>query len=120
MTKSSAALGRLGEDLAADYLRDRGLRILDRNWRCATGELDIVATDGCVIVFCEVKTRSTDAFGPAVAAVGVDKARRLRRLAAMWLRERGATGAEVRFDVIGILVCANRRPEIDHRLGVLG
>lgn len=119
MTESRAALGRLGEDLAAAHLRECGLRILDRNWRCGAGELDIVAMDGDAVVVCEVKTRSTDAFGPAVAAVGPDKARRLRRLAALWLRERGVPGAPVRFDVIGVLVSQRKQPVIDHRRGVI-
>jgi putative endonuclease len=119
MTKSRAALGRLGEDLAAAHLRECGLRVLDRNWRCGAGELDIVAMDADVVVVCEVKTRSTDAFGPAVSAVGPDKARRLRRLAILWLRERGLSGAPVRFDVIGVLVSGRGRPAIDHRRGVI-
>ena len=54
-------LGRRGENLAADYLTERGLVVLSRNWRCRDGELDIVATDGSTLVVCEVKTRSTEA-----------------------------------------------------------
>ena len=120
MTESRAALGRLGEDIAAEYLQGRGLRILDRNWRCGSGELDIVAMDDGVIVVCEVKTRSTDAFGQAVSAVGTDKARRLRRLAVLWLRDRGGVSMPVRFDVVGVLISRERPPVIDHRCGVLG
>jgi putative endonuclease len=119
MTESRAALGRLGEDLAAEYLQGCGLRILDRNWRCGSGELDIVAIDNGVIVVCEVKTRRTDAFGQAVSAVDADKARRLRRLAILWLRDRGVVGTPVRFDVVGVLISGRLPPVIDHREGVL-
>ncbi|MBA3250945.1 MAG: YraN family protein, partial [Geodermatophilaceae bacterium] len=71
-------LGRYGEQIAARHLQESGLTILDRNWRCSEGELDIVATDGAVLVVCEVKTRSTVAFGDPCEAVNWRKARRIR------------------------------------------
>jgi putative endonuclease len=98
----SAALGRFGEETAARHLERRGLVILDRNWRCASGELDIVARDGGCLVFCEVKTRSSAAFGGPAEAVGRAKAARIRRLAATWLNDHPQGGCPVRFDVVAV------------------
>ena len=85
--------GRLGEDLAAAHLVGQGLVVLDRNWRCEIGELDIVARDGDDLVVCEVKTRSTRLFGDPLEAVTAVKAARLRRLAARWVTEHEVTAA---------------------------
>ena len=74
-------LGRHGEDLAAEYLQQSGLRVIDRNWRCADGEIDIVAVDRRVLVVCEVKTRTGDRFGAPLESISRTKLRRLRRLA---------------------------------------
>ncbi|MFD7448078.1 YraN family protein [Kitasatospora sp. NPDC059827] len=81
-------LGRYGERVAARHLTDAGLRILDRNWRCVEGELDIVALDGDTVAVCEVKTRSERGFQQPSEAIGRAKAARLRRLAERWLVER--------------------------------
>ena len=78
------ALGRYGEELAARYLRERGLRVLERNWRCPEGEIDIVALDGDCLVVCEVKTRAGTGVGDPVEAVTWEKAMRLRRLSAAY------------------------------------
>ncbi len=96
-------LGRYGEQIAARHLQESGLTILDRNWRCSEGELDIVATDGAVLVVCEVKTRSTVAFGDPCEAVNWRKARRIRHLATRWLAANEDCWAEVRFDVVSVL-----------------
>ena len=97
-------LGRHGEHIAAAYLTDAGLRLLDRNWRCREGELDIVARDGDALVFCEVKTRRATGFGHPVEAVTPEKQRRLRTLAQRWLAEHEEHAPDLRFDVIGVLV----------------
>ncbi len=74
-----------------------------RNWRCRDGELDLVVRAGRVLVFCEVKTRSSDAFGSAAEAVVATKRARIRRLAARWLSEwTGPRPREIRFDVVAI------------------
>jgi putative endonuclease len=101
-TLSNQARGRWGEDLAARHYRRAGYSILDRNWRSPTGELDLVVARGRTLVFCEVKARRSDAFGPAAAAVNLTKQRRIRVLAAEWLRAHDVRGAHVRFDVIAI------------------
>ena len=108
------ALGQWGEDLAARRLTEAGLVILDRNWRCDLGELDIVARNGDVLVAVEVKTRTTDLFGPPVAAVTRAKAARLRRLTARWLAEHAVRPREVRIDVVSVFVPHSGAPEIEH------
>ena len=94
--------GRRGEDLAASWYIGNGYRVVARNWRCPLGELDVVARRGRLVVVCEVKSRRTEAFGPAAAAVGPVKQQRLRRLAAAWLAENGVRGVEIRFDVAAV------------------
>ena len=110
-------LGRLGEAAAADHLQRVGMRILDRNWRCAAGELDIVAADGDCLVVCEVKTRRSLDFGHPVEAVGTRKMRRLRSLAGAWLAERSLHAPRLRIDVIGILVPGDGPAVITHVRG---
>jgi putative endonuclease len=98
-----ALLGRRGEDAAAGYLIRLGWIVLDRNWRCTEGELDIVARDRSDLVICEVKTRSGTAFGAPIEAITPAKAARLRRLASRWAAIHGYAGATPRIDVIGLL-----------------
>lgn len=115
----TAALGRWGEALAAEHLVAAGLQVLDRNWRCAQGELDLVARepDGTV-VFVEVKTRAGTGFGAPAEAVGPVKARKLRALACRWLLEkRPPGGCELRFDVIGIVRRRGETPQVTHLRG---
>ena len=83
------AVGAWGEDLAARHLVEQGMVILDRNWRCDLGELDLVARHEGTLVVCEVKTRRGEGFGSPAEAVTWRKAARLRRLAARWLDEQG-------------------------------
>ena len=80
-------LGRRGEDRAARWYQEHGYEILVRNWSCATGEIDIVAIRGALVVFCEVKARSSLRFGAPAEAVGLAKQARLRRLAAAWFAQ---------------------------------
>ena len=112
------ALGRFGETYAARHLVARGMVLLDRNWRCEAGEIDLVLREGRVLVVCEVKTRSSTAFGAPVAAVSEQKAERLRRLADRWLEEHGLRPPEVRLDLVGVLVPRTGRPQVEHVRGV--
>ena len=109
--QSNRARGRWGEARAAAHLRSLGFAIIDRNWRPSErelrGDIDLVAQCDDVIVFCEVKARRSSQFGGAASAVDVTKQRRVRALAASWLREHGVGDAglgaiAVRFDVIAI------------------
>jgi putative endonuclease len=110
-------LGDHGERIAAAFLTDAGLRVLDRNWRCREGELDIVARDGDALVFCEVKTRRGVGYGHPVEAVTVVKQRRLRTLAQRWLAAHDEHAPELRFDVVGVLVRPSRPALVTHLRG---
>ncbi len=118
MTATRQRLGHLGENYATRYLRACGWLILDRNWRCRQGEIDIVGLDHGQIVVCEVRTRSGIHAGSAIESVTPVKVRKLRLLALQWLRSRGVSGKGVRIDVIGIQVDGAGRPHITHVRGV--
>lgn len=111
-------LGRQGEQLAAEYLQRAGLRILDRNWRCAEGEIDIVAADHRVLVVCEVKTRSGTRYGTPLEAITRQKRMRLRRLAVRWVVAHGLLFDEVRVDIVGVLRSASGEFSLEHVRGV--
>jgi putative endonuclease len=118
--RTKDVVGRYGEDLAADFLDAAGLSILERNWRCADGEVDIVAADGETVVFVEVKTRSTVAFGDPAEAVTAVKAARIHRLAMQWLdehRDWAGRWRELRFDVVSIVRLAPGGPSVRHLRG---
>jgi putative endonuclease len=95
--------GIAGEERAAAWYEAAGYEILARNWRCRDGEIDLIAALGPCVVFCEVKARSSAAFGLPAEAVTRVKQQRLRRLAARWLDESGRRPREIRFDVAAIL-----------------
>lgn len=99
------------------HLTEGGLRIVARNWRCPEGEIDIVAWDGEVLAFCEVKTRRTETFGPPSEAVVGRKARRLRRLAARWLATHDAHPRDVRFDVLAVFAPPRGAAQVEHIKG---
>ncbi|PJJ71774.1 putative endonuclease [Diaminobutyricimonas aerilata] len=111
-------LGRRGEELATRYLAGAGLEILDRNWRCAQGEVDIVARDGDELVFVEVKTRAGLAFGHPLEAITALKLARLRRLAAAWCDAHGVRAPRRRIDAVGVVAPARGEATIDHLPGV--
>lgn len=115
-----AVLGRAGEDLAAAHLLGQGYEVLERNWRCPRGELDLIARDrDGTLVFCEVKTRSSDRFGAPSEAVGRVKGQRLRLLALSWVCDRRPAPADIRFDVISIVAAPGAAPVLEHLHGVL-
>lgn len=118
MVRAKDALGAYGERVAEAHLRAAGMTVLDRNWRCALGEIDIVARDGDVLVICEVKTRSSVALGHPLEAVTARKAERLRRLAAAWIRARQVHPAEVRIDLVGVLRGRRGPAGVEHVRGV--
>lgn len=95
-------LGVAGEDLAASWYEAAGYRVLDRNWRCSDGEIDLVVRRGETVVVVEVKARTSAAFGSAASAVTAAKQRRLRRLAVRWLAEHRPRCGAVRFDVVAV------------------
>lgn len=128
---TASAVGSYGERMAARYLTERGMEVLDRNWRCELGEIDIVARDGGCLVVCEVKTRRSTTFGQPIEAVDHRKLARLRRLAAVWLAERRELADQcegpgravvpidgIRVDVVGILRPRRGACRLEHLVGV--
>ncbi|GAA4619441.1 YraN family protein [Saccharopolyspora hordei] len=111
-------LGEAGERLAAEMLERRGMTVLDRNWRCPQGELDIVAADGDTVVCCEVKARSGVDYGGPVYALNPEKITRIRSAARSWLAERRLVGCPVRFDFVSVLWPPGRPPRLRHLEGV--
>lgn len=120
ITARAENLGEEGEEIAARYLRENGYQILDRNWRIKEGELDIVAlTPDDEIIFVEVKSRSSAAYGDPLESISVDKAMRIQRLALAWLAMHQRLGANFRIDAVGILIGRTGEVTIDYRRGVL-
>jgi putative endonuclease len=103
VTPRRQALGAQGEAMAASWYEANGYEVLARNWRCRDGEIDLIVRRQRTIVFCEVKTRTTTAFGSPAEAVTHTKQVRLRHLAARWLDESPIRPGRIRFDVAAIL-----------------
>ena len=126
---SNQLIGVQGEAIIAQYLEESGNEIIDRNWRTAFGEIDIIAlSPHGVVIFVEVKTRTSLRFGEPLEAIHPQKARRLQKLARAWLVENGGGSdstraphrvAGIRIDCAGVLLAKGERPRIDYRAGVL-
>ncbi len=118
MTGSRQQVGVRGEDLAVAELRRQGMEIVERNWRCRLGEIDIIAMDpapgGPALVFCEVKCRTGLGFGHPLEAITWAKTRKLRSLAAEWMRGQRLGVASIRLDAIGVVMIPGREPELTH------
>lgn len=102
MTELRHAVGKAGEEAAVQYLCQHGYRILERNYRCRFGEIDLIARDGRMLAFVEVKTRRSQKYGPAAAAVTLEKQRHLIKASQTYLIQRKKTDAFCRFDVVTI------------------
>jgi len=111
-------LGQQGEQIAATFLAQAGLSVLERNWRCKEGEIDIVAIDGRTLVICEVKTRSGLRFGTPIEAITRQKAWRLRKLAVLWVNAHGLIFEAIRIDIVGVLRAVSGEFTIEHVQGV--
>jgi len=108
------ALGKQGEAIAVHYLQQRKYTIIEQNFRCKCGELDIIAREGKVTVFVEVKTRKNLSYGPPQLAVTPFKQRQISKAALFYLAQKKIQGTNARFDVIAILLGNNEVPQIDH------
>lgn len=113
------SLGAYGETVAARHLVEhRGMALLDRNWRCREGEIDLVLRDGAVLVVCEVKTRTSITYGTPHEAITPAKLARLRRLACAWLRSHDMFVPDVRIDLVAVLRPRRGAPIVDHVAGL--
>ena len=113
-------IGQIGEELVADYVREMGMEILDRNWRIKEGEIDLIAREATGnFVFIEVKARSSLHFGHPLEAINSSKALRLQRLALAWLVMHGAWGSAYRIDCCAVYKNSQGEWEYDYRIGVL-
>lgn len=115
---SKQALGAYGESLAARHLVGLGMILLDRNWRCEIGELDLVLRDGDVLVACEVKTRSSLDRGTPHEAVDEVKLARLRRLSMAWMHAHGVRAPDVRVDLVAVLRPRRGASVLEHVRGI--
>ncbi len=106
-------LGARGERIAERHLLRRGLTLLDRNWRCAQGEIDLVLRDGDETVFVEVKTRSSVAFGHPLEAITSAKLARLRRLAGAWCEAHPGAG-HIRIDAVAVIAPRDLPAIVEH------
>jgi putative endonuclease len=111
---ANSSLGEMGESIAATFLKGAGFSIVERNFRCVCGELDIIARDGRTIVFIEVKCRNDERYGPPQLAVTPFKQRQISKAALVWLSKRRLYDAEARFDVVAIVLREGDLPEIEH------
>lgn len=117
--RAKDAVGRHGEDVAVAHLCAAGWQVLDRNWRCDAGELDVVALDGSELVAVEVKTRRSVRFGHPAEAVTPAKLARVRRLTAAWLAAHDVHPASVRVDVVAVTLPVRGAAVVEHLVGVV-
>lgn len=108
------ASGRAAEDLAAAFLEARGLEILDRNHAIRRGEVDLVARDGDVLCFVEVRSRRSEAQGGPEETVGAAKARRVVAAASDWAARHGGLDRPIRFDVVAVTLLEDQPPRVEH------
>ena len=117
-SESKQQLGVRGEDLACAELERQGMQVLERNWRCRLGEIDIVAAEGgengLTLVFCVVKCRSGLGFGHPLEAITFSKMQTLRQLAALWMREHSMKASSIRLDAIGVVLAPGHAPSLTH------
>ncbi len=114
MSKERISLGKHGEELASEFLESAGLRIIVRNYRNKTGEIDIIARDQETLVFVEVKTRKSLTYGQPYEAVSRKKQKQICRLALYYMTRNKLHDQAVRFDVISIVMTSNENPKIEH------
>lgn len=115
---SKQAVGAHGEAVAARHLAEQGLTILERNWRCDEGEIDLVLREGDVLVVCEVKTRTSGSCGSPHEAVTPAKLDRLRRLGHRWARSYGLQPPETRIDLVAVRLPRRGPAEVEHVRGI--
>ncbi len=113
VNNAKQVLGREGERVAEQFLKQKGFKIVERNYRCAAGELDLVVLDKRVVVFVEVKTRTGLGFGTPLEAVAYHKQQKMIQAAQYFLSEKGLHQRDARFDVVGVS-WPGREPVVEH------
>ena len=113
MSRRKILIGKWGETRAAEYLNELGYQILETNFRCNIGEIDIIAQDGETLVFVEVKTRRSDSFGAAAEAVNYHKQKKIAHVAMYYMMRHNLDKIECRFDVITVKKSQDNRIEIE-------
>ena len=114
MSLKRVKLGKTGEDLASNFLRSKGYKIISRNYRTKCGEIDIIGTDNNVLVFLEVKTRKSKFLESPFAAVTERKQKQISKVAQEYLSKHNLFDSEARFDIISIVMNENNFPQIEH------
>ena len=117
--RAKDVLGRRGEELAAGYLKAQGMRIVDRNWRCPEGELDLVLREGDVLVACEVKTRRGEGCGSPHEAVDSVRLERLHRLVWRWAEAHDVRPSGTRVDLVAVLRPRRGAAVVEHVRGLV-
>ena len=112
--KNTKEIGKQGEEIAVEFLKKQGYRILERNWTTKFGEIDIIARDGHTLVFVEVKTRFEGIAGSAEASIDYRKRRSISRTALFFLQATGFDHLDCRFDVVTVEFCRRGQPRIEH------
>ena len=102
MSQQRISIGKQGEQLAQEYIRQQGYTLLEKNFRCKVGELDLIAKDRHMVVFLEVRTKTSTAYGPAYNSVTPHKQRQVKRVALFYIAQHNLVNTQFRFDVIGI------------------
>lgn len=110
----SLEIGKTGERIAESYLRRKGYRILQKNFRTSLGEIDMICLEGATIIFVEVKTNSSTDFGVPEYRVDHRKQKKMAKVALGFLKQKGKTDSDCRFDVVGILLGKDSEPKIEH------
>ncbi|MEY3347181.1 MAG: hypothetical protein RL255_143 [Actinomycetota bacterium] len=119
ITPAASLIGETGEAYVANVLKSRGYRILARNWRIREGELDIVAENRDVVVFVEVKSRTSAAYGDPLEGINQEKLLRIQRLALAWLATNQRLGSSYQIDVAGVLISRSGEISLDYREQIL-
>ena len=108
------SIGKKGEEIAVKYLQDKGFEIIEQNWHCQWGEIDIIAKTQSVWIFCEVKTRTSESTQQAFMNISTSKRKKLIASAQQYLHEHELDDAIWQIDAIGIALTRNQIPKIDH------
>ncbi len=115
---SRQALGAYGERVAEEHLTAGGMTLLDRNWRCSEGEIDLVLRDDAVLVVCEVKTRTSIVNGTPHEAITDVKLARLQRLGTLWAQAHGVSPQQMRVDLVAVMRPRRGAADVDHVRGI--